>query len=195
MSRATRFSAFPRPRGHPAQGCQPHSAAIAARSGHREHPVNPVNSRTEWPSPGRGLTLRGSPAILPAMATRLASSPLRGPEISPSRAAVLSYARLPANWDSYGAAPVSPAAIRAAMAFLAEVDRHLPRGSFEPYTTAPIPDGGIQLEWRGPLGCVEIEVGPGGELSFLELGPGGNPIRETNPATAVKAFSAIAAVR
>ena len=36
-----------------------------------------------------------------------------------------------------------------------------------PYSVAPLADGGVQIEWRGPGGIVELEVGPAGELGYL----------------------------
>jgi hypothetical protein len=36
-----------------------------------------------------------------------------------------------------------------------------------PYDIAPIPRGGVQVEWRGPRMHIEVEIGPTGEPSYL----------------------------
>lgn len=79
-------------------------------------------------------------------------------------------ARLARNWDSYGAEPVSQAAISKAGAFLAAVRRLLGARCGErirPYSIAPVADGGVQLEWRSSGAKLEVEVGPEGDLGYL----------------------------
>jgi hypothetical protein len=38
-----------------------------------------------------------------------------------------------------------------------------------PFTAAPLADGGVQVEWRGPGGTVEVEISPEGAFGYLLL--------------------------
>lgn len=90
------------------------------------------------------------------------------PEAIASRLADL--AALPRNWDSYGAHPISERAL-----FLAEFFvlrgmahlKHLGASSTEPFAVAPVSDGGVQIEWRGASGSVEVEISPDGDIGLL----------------------------
>lgn len=65
---------------------------------------------------------------------------------------IVSFARLPPNWDSYHAKEVDPLLIESALQFLIqEIPRSLPLPSAVP-TTA----GGIQLEWH--CNGVDLEI-------------------------------------
>ena len=84
------------------------------------------------------------------------------------------FANLPSDWDSYGAAPITDAAIRRAREVLglvqADFTGKLARvlgDSLRPFAVAPTASGGVQLEWRGPSGCLEVEISPAGEYGFL----------------------------
>src|SRR5262249_45767302 len=80
------------------------------------------------------------------------------------------FRTLGANWDSYGADPISEQAIVAARNLLDLVWEQLADEFGErlrPYAVAPIANGGIQIEWRGPDSAVEIEIGPQGSLGSL----------------------------
>jgi hypothetical protein len=76
---------------------------------------------------------------------------------------------LPAGWDSYGANPPAPAAIREARWILENVaSRFLSVGeSAEPWLVGPRADGGVLMEWRGPGGAVEVHVEPDATLGYL----------------------------
>ncbi len=42
-----------------------------------------------------------------------------------------------------------------------------------PWTVAPLANGGVQLEWKGPEGALEVEISPDGRLGYLlEVGQG-----------------------
>ena len=92
---------------------------------------------------------------------------------------------LEANWDSYGGAPPSRASIAAAHKLLETVERRF-RGAVGdracPYDVAPIPRGGVQIEWRGDELHLEVEVGPDGDLSYLlkKLRPTGREYEEAH---------------
>jgi hypothetical protein len=79
-------------------------------------------------------------------------------------------AGLKANWDSYGADPITSPAIAMAGVLIAAVnDDHLRMGgtSGGPWMIAPSPDGGVQVEWLGPQRKIEVVVNPDGTLSYL----------------------------
>ncbi|MFQ5638905.1 MAG: hypothetical protein ACE5IR_13040 [bacterium] len=70
-----------------------------------------------------------------------------------------------ANWDGYGAAPVSVRAFQLAHEFL----EALPLGSPAPSVGAE-PDGQITLEWYySPRRTLSISVSPEGELHYAAL--------------------------
>jgi len=76
---------------------------------------------------------------------------------------------LPANWDGEGADPLSSRAVAEAAVLIAAVaERGADAGhSRVPFTSAPLPDGGLQVEWLGPTSRIDVEVGPSGEFSYL----------------------------
>ncbi len=75
---------------------------------------------------------------------------------------------LQADWDSYGASPISDRAVDRARRFLSELVKEFPEaGDISPYTIAPLPSGGVQLEWRGPQRALEIEISAAGRFSSL----------------------------
>jgi hypothetical protein len=80
------------------------------------------------------------------------------------------YARLPADWDSYGSPPVSGVAlIEACRLLVAATERFGGRAGARigPYHVAPIPGGGVLLEWRGRGVALEVHVGSDGALGWL----------------------------
>jgi hypothetical protein len=75
---------------------------------------------------------------------------------------------LQANWDSYGASPISEKAVDRARRFSSQLVQEFPQaGDISPYTVAPLPNGGVQLEWRGPQRALEIEIDAAGRFSSL----------------------------
>ena len=75
---------------------------------------------------------------------------------------------LQADWDSYGASPISDRAVDRARRFLFHLMQEFPEaGDISPYTVAPLPNGGVQLEWRGPQKALEIEIDAAGRFSSL----------------------------
>jgi hypothetical protein len=79
-------------------------------------------------------------------------------------------AQLGANWDSYGAHPISPDALAMAYLVLATTSAHLGYrvgSKVRPDVIVPVADGGVQLEWRGPGGLIEVSVGPDESLGYL----------------------------
>lgn len=70
------------------------------------------------------------------------------------------FAMLSAGWDTYDAKPITPTAIQEARRLLAAVGRRLAdqTGRAKPFFVAPLPYGGVQIEWRRPNKEIEIEV-------------------------------------
>jgi hypothetical protein len=70
-------------------------------------------------------------------------------------------AKLPAGWDGPGSVPASSKAL-----FRAErITRDALIGFLQaagPYLV-PVGDGGVQVEWHGATGEIELTVGPGGD--------------------------------
>ena len=100
-----------------------------------------------------------------------ADSAFAGP-LARELAKLARFAELPPDWDSYGADPVSPAAIAATRETLTAVTSllvHQTPSSARPSALAPLANGGIQIEWDGPSGELTIEVGPEGEIGFLAV--------------------------
>jgi hypothetical protein len=82
------------------------------------------------------------------------------------------FATLERGWDSYGAQPISVNAIEAASVLLMSLAAHLEPWfgrRVKPYVVAPLASGGVQLEWRGPSGIIEVDVDPEGTFSYLLL--------------------------
>lgn len=104
-------------------------------------------------------------------------------------------AALPEDWDSYGASHIAPAAVLVARALLSELAA-LPRArALPPFHVAPIPTGGIQLEWEHLDGsALELWIGGQAEIDAVFDRPGVEPrIVEkhlTNLADAVAAIEA-----
>ena len=110
----------------------------------------------------------------------------------------LSFRRLDAlgelvdNWDSYGGAPPTPLSLETARRLLLKLDRQcrirLGR-DVDPFHIAPLPSGGVQLEWTGSSKDIEVEVGPDGRLAYLLIDRSGDERRFTEdeevPATTV----------
>lgn len=78
--------------------------------------------------------------------------------------------KLPQDWDSYDAEPISQHAIAKAKLILISVMKTFSNaiGDVVQLTDViPIADGGVQLEWVGPHAELEIEVSPNSNVSLL----------------------------
>lgn len=85
-------------------------------------------------------------------------------------------AALPDDWDSYGAPPPSATAIRQArgtLLALTEQPDLLGVPGVNPAHIAPLPSGGVQLEWTGPRAEIEVEIDPEGKLAYLLIAQAG----------------------
>lgn len=77
---------------------------------------------------------------------------------------------LESDWDSYGGSPPTPVAVRTASRVLTVVHSSFDETAGEwivPFHVAPIPNGGLQIEWRGPGATLELDIGPDGAFGYL----------------------------
>jgi len=101
----------------------------------------------------------------------LASVPARAAaDFRPVIDQLRSFTELAPGWDTYDAEVISLNAIRAAIDTVLALAGTTPRnerGEYVPDHLAPLADGGVQLEWDGPRGSLEVEFGPEGDVGYL----------------------------
>jgi hypothetical protein len=96
--------------------------------------------------------------------------------LAQARARLDALAALGEDWDSYGAVPIAPLAIRTAFHLMDRVVQH---GGRAPYFVGPIPYGGVEIEYRNGNRSIEIDIHPDKKLDILTvLGDGAVAIRE-----------------
>ena len=74
------------------------------------------------------------------------------------------------NWDSYGAQPTSQEALDGAEQLFKMIAYRFYLGlglKLRPYHIAPLTDGGVQFEWRGISGELEVQVLASGKYNYL----------------------------
>jgi hypothetical protein len=112
-------------------------------------------------SAGRGIEER-------PMAVECAADPESS--LIPAFSRIREMAKLPTNWDREGAKPPTPSAVAAALYLIeafAERRRQQGHEPVPPATSSPIPDGGLQLEWKGPRARIDVQANPAGSYGFL----------------------------
>lgn len=77
--------------------------------------------------------------------------------------------KLAPDWDTHGAQPIALRAITAARELLRAVAAHPRTAHAEPSFVAPVPYGGVQLEWRKGGQEIEVEAAPDGSLAYLSI--------------------------
>lgn len=79
------------------------------------------------------------------------------------------FARLTPGWDTYDAQPITMTATSEAQRFLSELAARFAgrTNDAEPFFVAPLPYGGVQMEWRQTGHEIEIEIGPDGHIGYL----------------------------
>ncbi len=114
-----------------------------------------------------GLPLSVSPEA--TQKTRLKQKTSPQVSLAPIFERLKELAQLKADWDSYGAEPVSSVALVAAFELLDAVKERLCRKVREPLPQfiAPLADGGLQLEWSGQRGDIEVEIDLNGDLGYV----------------------------
>lgn len=79
-------------------------------------------------------------------------------------------AALPDNWDTYNGGKTSEAAAKTAQDLVWNAVIRLGRSKAidgTPYDVAPISGGGVQLEWRGNGGILEVEISSERRFNYL----------------------------
>lgn len=78
-------------------------------------------------------------------------------------------AQLEADWDSYSAKAISSVALVRAFEVIESVKDRFKTKVKEPLPQfiAPLADGGLQLEWNGQQGEIEIEIYPDRDLGYV----------------------------
>lgn len=92
------------------------------------------------------------------------------PSLLPARQRIAEIARLEQNWDGEDGDPPTAAAVAAAcflIEALAERREREGRAGIPPTTSSPIPDGGMQVEWRGPAARIDVQANPDGSYGYL----------------------------
>ena len=92
------------------------------------------------------------------------------PSVLPTLRRITELAKLPNNWDGEDAEAPTARAIAAADYLVAAVAEGRERRGFRrvpPTTSSPIPDGGVQLEWRGVNARIDVQANPDGSYGFL----------------------------
>lgn len=82
---------------------------------------------------------------------------------------IVQIAALEPNWDGEGAERPSPLAYTNALQLMLKL---VSQGSEDdsvwiPTTSAPIADGGLQIEWQGPDASIEVQAAPDGSFGYL----------------------------
>lgn len=80
---------------------------------------------------------------------------------------IASFSGLPENWDSYGGVGLSDEARHAALQFVVQLLTDTLLNSSIDLDILPIPTGGIQFEWSGPGGDLEVEIDQDGHFHSL----------------------------
>ena len=99
------------------------------------------------------------------------------PSLQPTLERLSELAKLPPDWDADGSPPPSSIAIAEACRLLVAVyEAAAPTAaqSVLPFHLAPVPGGGVLLEWRGANEEIEVDVGVDGGIGYL-LSRGGKP--------------------
>jgi hypothetical protein len=105
------------------------------------------------------------------------STQLRDEPFTLSLRQLTAISALPEDWDSYGAATVTSTAVTTARALLDALS-FPPRGGVNlvPFHVAPIPTGGVQLEWKRSDGAaLELWIGSDGSLDAVLDIPSAEP--------------------
>lgn len=98
---------------------------------------------------------------------------------------IAGYAELPDDWDSYGGVGSTRQAREQALEFVLRLFEADLLKTSKDVDILPIPTGGIQFEWSGPGGAIEIEIDQHGDLHSLierddgayEVSPREKPVR------------------
>ncbi len=96
--------------------------------------------------------------------------------LQPTVQRIAELADLGPDWDSYGAEPLTAKALIEAVRLTTRMAERFASAAEQralPWMVAPLADGGVQIEWRGASGALEVEISPEGQFGYLlETGHG-----------------------
>ena len=118
-----------------------------------------------WRGVVRTFTLGSWP--LAPMLTLLGSPTARLESLTPVLKRMVALSSLERDWDHSGAEPISWFALQTALELVLQILALYP--NLEAPFIAPLPTGGLQLEWSKGRTDLEVEVTPGGQVSFCTL--------------------------
>lgn len=96
------------------------------------------------------------------------------------------------DWDGEGAGKISRTAIGCSLRLIA---KSIDEFAITPVLIAPIPDGGLQLEWENATSRLELLIDPDGEMSMLFIDRPGTAQRSAVEKEGLSAESVIEAIR
>lgn len=103
-------------------------------------------------------------------------------QLLPSFERISEMVQLPNNWDGYGAVPPTAMAVAKALTLIVSSAEETTRDighPIAPWTSAPIADGGLQVEWKGNRARIEVQVTPDGSYGFLAKWGRGDDVHYT----------------
>ena len=109
------------------------------------------------------------------------------PSLLPALSRIVQMAKLAENWDSEGGDPPTAEAVAAACFLIEAVAEHRQQQGhvgIPPTTSSPIPDGGLQIEWRGPTAGIDVQTNPDGSYGYLVKWDSGSAARYEEADTA-----------
>lgn len=110
------------------------------------------------------------------------------PSVAKAIEDVRQFERLPAGWDSYGAAPLNDHAVVAAFDLII----HAESRCNAPVRVVPLSNGGLGLRWHNEKVELEVDVGPDGTCEANLDGPAlQNPIELADGSTLADAKALI----
>ncbi len=92
------------------------------------------------------------------------------PSLLPALSRIVEMAKLGADWDGEDGDPPTAEAVAAACFLIEAVAEHRQQQGYvgiPPTTSSPIPDGGLQVEWRGPTSRIDIQANADGSFGYL----------------------------
>ncbi len=107
---------------------------------------------------------------------------------------ITEYSELPDNWDGYGGVGLSRHARECALNFVILLIAQDLADAAAEVDILPVPTGGIQFEWSGHGGEIEIEIDQHGNFHSLiehedgsyEVSPRDKPVRQTTVLNQIK---------
>jgi hypothetical protein len=101
------------------------------------------------------------------------------------------------NWDNEGAARPTPAALHQAVRVLSTVLTYLEETCGDPRipdAVVALPDGGIEFDWEGPRGELDVEITPRGETVVLHVDRSAHsPVRQVRRGLNTREIASLAA--